>query len=209
MTAGGGCKRADVKDKIGDRPLERPRLSRYKGQWPEIACLFVMESARMTEEKKENEEKMTSIDVNGIMKRIPHRYPFLMIDRVIDIVHGESCTGIKNVSVNEPFFQGHFPGHPIMPGVLIVEAMAQTAATLVVDSISGVDSGTHVVYFMSVEEARFRKPVLPGDQLHIKVKKERNRGAVWKFRGEAYVDDGLVAEAVFTAMLVPDSDRTV
>ncbi len=154
------------------------------------------------------EQEMTSIDVNGIMKRIPHRYPFLMIEKVIDIVRGESCTGVKNVSVNEPFFQGHFPGHPIMPGVLIVEAMAQTAATLVVDSIKGVDAGTHVVYFMSVEDARFRKPVLPGDQLHIKVKKERNRGTVWKFRGEAFVDDGLVAEATFTAMLVPDEGRT-
>lgn len=104
----------------------------------------------------------TALDVNEIMKRIPHRYPFLMIDKVIDIVKGESCTGVKNVSVNEPFFQGHFPGHPIMPGVLIVEAMAQSAATLVVDSMEGVDSDSHVVYFMSVEEARFRKPVLPG-----------------------------------------------
>jgi 3-hydroxyacyl-[acyl-carrier-protein] dehydratase len=160
----------------------------------------------MTENKTEG--TVTSIDVNGIMKRIPHRYPFLMIDRVIDIVKGESCTGIKNVSVNEPFFQGHFPGHPIMPGVLIIEAMAQTAATLVVDSIEGVDAGSHVVYFMSVEEARFRKPVLPGDQLHIKVKKERNRGTVWKFKGEAFVDNAVVAEAVFTAMLVPDSERT-
>jgi len=154
------------------------------------------------------EKEMGKIDVNGIMKRIPHRYPFLMIEKVVDIVRGESCTGIKNVSVNEPFFQGHFPGHPIMPGVLIVEAMAQTAATLVVDSIDGVDSSSHVVYFMSVEEARFRKPVLPGDQLHIKVKKERNRGTVWKFRGEAFVEDSLVAEAVFTAMLVPDEGRT-
>jgi len=157
---------------------------------------------------EENKETITAIDVNGIMKRIPHRYPFLMIEKVIDIVKGESCTGIKNVSVNEPFFQGHFPGHPIMPGVLIIEAMAQTAATLVVDSIEGVDAGTHVVYFMSVEEARFRKPVLPGDQIYIKVKKERNRGTVWKFRGDAFVDDVLVAEAVFTAMLVPDADRT-
>ncbi len=148
-----------------------------------------------------------TIDVNGIMKRIPHRYPFLMIEKVIDVVKGESCTGVKNVSVNEPFFQGHFPGHPIMPGVLIIEAMAQTAATLVVDSLEGVDSGTHVVYFMSVEDARFRKPVMPGDQLHIKVKKGRNRGHVWKFRGDAFVDDVLVAEASFTAMLVPDSDR--
>ncbi len=159
--------------------------------------------------KETNETgKPTTIDVNGIMKRIPHRYPFLMIEKVIDIVHGESCTGIKNVSVNEPFFQGHFPGHPIMPGVLIIEAMAQTAATLVVDSIEGVDAGTHVVYFMTVESARFRKPVLPGDQLHIKVKKERQRGNVWRFAGEAFVDDGLVAEAVFTAMLVPDANRT-
>lgn len=162
----------------------------------------------MTEETKD-QTKPNALDINGIMKRIPHRYPFLMIDKVIDIVQGQSCTGIKNVSVNEPFFQGHFPGHPIMPGVLIVEAMAQTAATLVVDSIEGINAGTHVVYFMSVEEARFRKPVLPGDQLHIKVTKERNRGAVWKFKGEAFVDDGLVAEAVFTAMLVPDTNRTV
>ncbi|MDD2326267.1 MAG: 3-hydroxyacyl-ACP dehydratase FabZ [Alphaproteobacteria bacterium] len=159
----------------------------------------------MSEEQKET---MTSIDINGIMQRIPHRYPFLLIEKVVDIVKGESCTGIKNVSVNEPFFQGHFPGHPIMPGVLIVEAMAQTAATLVVDAIEGVNAGTHVVYFMSVEEARFRKPVLPGDQLRIKVKKERNRGAVWKFRGDVFVDDTLVAEAVFTAMLVPDENRT-
>lgn len=159
-------------------------------------------------EGQSDEGKTNSIDVNGIMKRIPHRYPFLMIEKVVDIVRGESCTGIKNVSVNEPFFQGHFPGHPIMPGVLIVEAMAQTAATLVVDSIEGVDAGSHVVYFMSVENARFRKPVLPGDQLHIKVKKERNRGTVWRFAGEAFVDGGLVAEAIFTAMLVPDSNRT-
>lgn len=160
----------------------------------------------MTEGQKDTDSKGT-IDVMGIMERIPHRYPFLLIEKVIDIVKGESCTGIKNVSVNEPFFQGHFPGHPIMPGVLIVEAMAQTAATLVVDSIEGVDAGSHVVYFMSVENARFRKPVMPGDQLHIKVKKERQRGTVWRFSGHAYVDDVVVAEAVFTAMLVPDTDR--
>ncbi|NTU76809.1 MAG: 3-hydroxyacyl-ACP dehydratase FabZ [Alphaproteobacteria bacterium] len=149
----------------------------------------------------------STIDITGIMKRIPHRYPMLLIDRVVDIVTAESCTGIKNVSVNEPFFQGHFPGHPIMPGVLIIEAMAQTAATLVVDSLKGVDSDTHVVYFMTIESARFRKPVVPGDQLHIKVKKERHRGNVWKFRGEAFVDDALCAEAVYTAMLVPDAEK--
>ncbi len=156
-----------------------------------------------------SETKTTkTIDINGIMKRIPHRYPFLMIEKIVDIIPAESCTGIKNVSVNEPFFQGHFPGHPIMPGVLIIEAMAQTAATLVVDSMDGVDAASHVVYFMSIENARFRRPVLPGDQLHIKVKKERRRGDVWKFKGEAFVDDTLVAEAVYTAMLVPDNDRT-
>jgi 3-hydroxyacyl-[acyl-carrier-protein] dehydratase len=159
---------------------------------------------------KETKEKAGSgseIDVIGIMKRIPHRYPMLLIDRVIDVVRGESCTGIKNVTVNEPFFQGHFPNHPIMPGVLIIEAMAQTAATLVVDSLAGVGADSHIVYFMTIENARFRKPVLPGDQLHIKVKKERQRGHVWKFRGEAFVGDVLCAEAAYTAMLVPDNGR--
>lgn len=152
-------------------------------------------------------EPSTTIDITGIMKKIPHRYPMLLIDRVVNVVHGESCTGIKNVSVNEPFFQGHFPGHPIMPGVLIIEAMAQTAATLVVDSLEDVDAKSCVVYFMTIDNARFRKPVLPGDQLHIKVKKERQRGQVWKFRGEAFVDDVLCAEAVYTAMLVPDVEK--
>ncbi len=152
-------------------------------------------------------DTVTTIDIAGIMKKIPHRYPMLLIDRVVDVVKAESCTGIKNVSVNEPFFQGHFPGHPIMPGVLIIEAMAQTAATLVVDSLDGIDAKSHIVYFMTIENARFRKPVVPGDQLHIKVKKERQRGHVWKFRGEAFVDGVLCAEAVYTAMLVPDADR--
>ncbi len=144
-----------------------------------------------------------ALDVNGIMARIPHRYPMLLIDRVIDIVPSESCTGIKNVTVNEPFFQGHFPAHPIMPGVLIIEAMAQTSATLVVASLDDVSCDTHIVYFMTIESARFRHPVTPGDTLHIKVQKDRTRGSVWKFRGEAYVGDKLCAEAVYTAMLVP------
>ena len=145
----------------------------------------------------------TSLDVNGIMARIPHRYPMLMIDRITDIVAGESCTGIKNVSANEPHFQGHFPGHPIMPGVLIVEAMAQTSGALVVVSLEGVTCDTHIVYFMTIDSARFRHPVVPGDTLHIKVKKERARGLVWKFSGQAFVGDTLCAEATYTAMLVP------
>jgi len=157
--------------------------------------------------KKTEHPEKHEIDIIGIMKRIPHRYPMLLIDRVVDIVSGESCTGIKNVTANEPFFQGHFPGRPIMPGVLIIEAMAQTAATLVVDSLEGVGADSHIVYFMTIESARFRKPVSPGDQLHIKVKKERQRGQVWKFRGEAFVGEALCAEAVYTAMLVPDNER--
>jgi len=159
----------------------------------------------MTTTTKAAAKKPTTIDIDGIMGRIPHRYPMLLIDRIIDIVPGEGCTGVKNVSANEPAFQGHFPGHPIMPGVLIIEAMAQTSATLVVASMDGVTSETHIVYFMTIESARFRKPVVPGDQLHIKVKKERQRGNVWRFRGEAHVDNVLVAEAVYTAMLVEKS----
>ncbi len=143
-----------------------------------------------------------TIDIHGIMERIPHRYPMLLIDRMIDVIPGESATGVKNVSVNEPFFQGHFPGHPIMPGVLIVEAMAQTSAVLVVDTLAELEEGRHLVYFMTIEEARFRRPVMPGDVLHIKVSKQRQRGNVWKFRGEAYVGTEKAAEAIYSAMLV-------
>jgi 3-hydroxyacyl-[acyl-carrier-protein] dehydratase len=126
----------------------------------------------------------------------------LMIDRMIDVVAGESATGIKNVTANEPFFQGHFPGHPIMPGVLIIEAMAQTSAVLVVDTLEHVEEGRHLVYFMTIDEARFRRPVFPGDTLHIKVQKLRQRGNVWKFKGEAYVGTEKAAEASYSAMLV-------
>lgn len=142
------------------------------------------------------------IDINGIMARIPHRYPMLLIDRVVDVVPGESATGIKNVSANEPFFQGHFPTRPIMPGVLIVEAMAQTAGIVVVDYLLGINTNNDLVYFMAIENARFRRPVVPGDRLELRVKKLRQRGDVWRFNGEAYVDEHLCAEAVYTAMLV-------
>lgn len=147
-------------------------------------------------------QKASTIDIQGIMTRIPHRYPMLLIDKVIDIVAGESATGVKNVTVNEPFFQGHFPSHPIMPGVLIVEAMAQTSAVLVVDTLDEIDEGRHMVYFMTIDEARFRRPVFPGDTLHIKVAKQRQRGNVWKFKGEAYVGSEKAAEAMYSAMLV-------
>jgi 3-hydroxyacyl-[acyl-carrier-protein] dehydratase len=150
-------------------------------------------------------EKTTDIDVVRIMEMIPHRYPFLMIDRVIDIVPDVSAVSIKNVSINEPFFQGHFPEHPIMPGVLIVEAMAQTSGILVTKTM-GAQAEGKMVYFMSIEQARFRKPVTPGDSLLITVKKLQNRGPVWKFSGEARVGETLMAEATFTAMIL-DNDK--
>ena len=140
------------------------------------------------------------IDINEIMEMIPHRYPFLLIDKVKDIQSGESAIGIKNVTVDEPYFEGHFPGHPIMPGVLIIEAMAQTSAVLVVEAMGKREN--RLVYFMTVDQARFRKPVLPGDRLELTVRKERSRGNVWKFKGEAHVDGNLKAEAVFSAMII-------
>jgi 3-hydroxyacyl-[acyl-carrier-protein] dehydratase len=142
----------------------------------------------------------TDLDVSTIKRMIPHRYPMLMIDRVIDVVPDVSATGIKNVTINEAFFQGHFPADPVMPGVLIIEAMAQTAAVLVVATL-GIDTQGSLVYFMSIESARFRKPVVPGDTIHIHVQKQRNRANVWKFRGEARVDGTLVAEATYAAMI--------
>jgi 3-hydroxyacyl-[acyl-carrier-protein] dehydratase len=147
------------------------------------------------------EDVIGTVDIARIMQAIPHRYPFLMIDRVVDMVRGSSAIGIKNVSVNENFFQGHFPGHPVMPGVLIIESMAQTAAVLVVESL-GPDARGRVVYFMSVEGAKFRRPVLPGDQLRIHVAKERSRGNVWKFSAVARVDGISVAEATYAAMIM-------
>lgn len=141
------------------------------------------------------------IGIERIMEMIPHRYPMLMVDRVIDVRPGQSAVGIKNVSVNENFFQGHFPQRPVMPGVMIIEAMAQTAAVLVVHTM-GKDAEGKLVYFMSVEGARFRKPVGPGDRLELHVTKDRARGNVWKFKAEGRVDGVLVAEATYAAMIL-------
>ena len=142
-----------------------------------------------------------NIDIERIMEMIPHRYPFLMIDKVIKVIPGASAVGVKNVTIGEPYFQGHFPSRPVMPGVLIIEAMAQTAAVLVIETL-GVEAEGRLVYFLSVDAARFRKPVVPGDTLHIHVEKQYNRGNVWKFKGEARVGDILMADATFAAMIM-------
>jgi 3-hydroxyacyl-[acyl-carrier-protein] dehydratase len=144
-----------------------------------------------------------SVDIGRIMEMIPHRYPMLLVDRVVEIAAGESAVGIKNVTINEPQFQGHFPQRAMMPGVLIVEAMAQTAGILVVHSMGGEAEGK-LVYFMSIDKCRFRRPVGPGDVMRINVVKERARGNVWRFKGEVFVDGKLCSEAKFAAMLVEE-----
>lgn len=144
------------------------------------------------------------LDIEQIVAAIPHRYPFLMIDRVVELVRDESAIGIKNVSINEAHFLGHFPRRPVMPGVLIVESMAQTAAVLVVETL-GPEMAGKLVYFMSIDNCRFRKPVFPGDQIHVHVKKKQRRRNVWKFEAEAKVDGEIVAEAVYAAMILEDS----
>ena len=144
---------------------------------------------------------VATADIARIKELIPHRYPMLLVDRVVDMVAGVSAVGIKNVTFNEPFFEGHFPSRPVMPGVLIVEAMAQTAAVLAAHS-AGAEAAGKLVYFMSIERARFRKPVTPGDTLHIHVKKVQGRRNVWKFSAVAKVGDAIVTEASFAAMIV-------
>ena len=151
--------------------------------------------------------EMKTADLEQIKRMIPHRYPFLLIDRVEEIVDNESAVGIKNVTANEPHFQGHFPEKPVMPGVLIVEAMAQTAGVLVVETLDMIDQGL-LVYFMTLDKTRFRKIVAPGDQLRLHVKILRGRGKIWKFWGEARVGDEVAAEAEFSAMIItPDDEK--
>lgn len=138
------------------------------------------------------------MDIREIQNILPHRYPFLLVDRILEMDKGTKAVGIKNVTVNEPFFMGHFPGNPIMPGVLIVEALAQLAGLLAF--LSGVQGDA--VYFMSIEKAKFRKPVVPGDQLRLEITTLHQRANVWKFSGNAKVDEKIVAEAEFTAMVL-------
>jgi 3-hydroxyacyl-[acyl-carrier-protein] dehydratase len=142
------------------------------------------------------------LTINEIMKYLPHRYPFLLVDRIVDLKPGERALGVKNVTINEPFFQGHFPGQPIMPGVLVIEAMAQVAGVMAFRS--GMEGKS--VYFMSIDNAKFRRPIVPGDQVMMEIKVLKQRGNVWKFSGIATVDGKPVSEAEFTAMV---TDREI
>ena len=142
-----------------------------------------------------------SFSIEDILNIVPHRYPFILIDRILNYEPGHKLTAIKNVTINEHFFQGHFPSAPVMPGVLIIESMAQPAALLVVHSLGEKAEGK-LVYFMSIDRARFRKPVIPGDQMIIHVDKQRNHGKVWKFVCKVTVEQVLTAEARITAMIM-------
>lgn len=152
---------------------------------------------------EEQQTELGSADILRVMKMLPHRYPLLMVDKIIEMKGDESCIGIKNVTINEPQFQGHFPSRPVMPGVLLIEAMAQTAGALCVHARGG-DDIPALVYFMTIDNAKFRKPVVPGDRVEFHVKKVRNRGNIWKFGCVAMVDGAKVAEAEVSAMLVDE-----
>ena len=141
-----------------------------------------------------------NLSIKEIMKRIPHRYPFLLVDKVLELEAGKSIIGLKNVTFNEHFFIGHFPEEPVMPGVLIIEAMAQVAAILISYTMNA-DTENNIIYFLSIEEAKFRKAVVPGDTLILKCNLVQSRSNVWKFAAKAYVDDVVVAESQFAAML--------
>ena len=153
----------------------------------------------MTETVKS--ETLNSVDIKRIMELLPHRYPFLLIDRIINMDGDQSAVGVKNVTINEHFYQGHFPTHPVMPGVLLIEGMAQTAGALCVANLKE-EVEANLVYFMAIDRARFRRPVTPGDTVYYHMNKIRNRGRVWRFKGEAKVDGKIVAEAEISATIV-------
>jgi 3-hydroxyacyl-[acyl-carrier-protein] dehydratase len=164
-----------------------------------------MGADKVMSETQAAKKELGSADISRIMKLLPHRYPFLLVDRLIEMDRDERCIGIKSVTINEPFFQGHFPGFPIMPGVLIVEGMAQTAGALCVANFQA-DYKPQLVYFMGIDRAKFRKPVLPGDHLYYHVRKIRSRGRAWRFYGEAKVNGQVVAEAEVSAMILDPDD---
>jgi len=155
---------------------------------------------------EEAPKALDSVDIGKLLRLLPHRYPFLLVDKIIEIDGDNSAIGIKNVTINEPHFQGHFPEKPVMPGVLIIEAMAQTAGAICIHNAGS--NTPSIVYFMTIDGAKFRKPVLPGDRLELHVKKLKQRGGIWKFDCEAIVDGVRVAEAVISALMTPKEPET-
>jgi UDP-3-O-[3-hydroxymyristoyl] N-acetylglucosamine deacetylase/3-hydroxyacyl-[acyl-carrier-protein] dehydratase len=185
-------------DCVGDLALAGARVrGRIRAHRPSHkgTVLFVRELLRTAK------EETTVLGIEEIMKVLPHRYPFLLVDRILELEEGKRVVGIKNVTINEPFFQGHFPGHPIMPGVLIVEAMAQVGGMLMLGSIA--EPASQVVYFTSLNNVKFRRPVKPGDQLRLELELVHMRGAVCKMQGVARVDGDVVCEAEMAAMVRP------
>ncbi len=160
---------------------------------------------RQNEHGERGAAKGYAIGIERIQQMLPHRFPMLMIDRIAELVPDHSAIGIKNVTMNESYFQGHFPNHPVVPGVMIIESMAQTASMLVLETLGEASNGK-VVYFMFIDNAKFRRPVTPGDQMQIHVLKQRRRGNVWKFSGVATVDGVVVAEATYAAMIVKPTE---
>ena len=152
------------------------------------------------------EARLDTLESADIMRLLPHRYPFLLVDRVIDMDGDRSATGIKTVTANEPYFQGHFPGKPVMPGVLLIEGMAQTAGALCISFAKNL-KGAPLVYFMAIDKARFRRPVFPGDIIFYHIKKMRGRGAIWRFKAEAVVNGNPVAEAEISAVVVDEEHQ--
>ena len=163
---------------------------------------------RRMSESGSGKKELATEGIRRVLELLPHRYPFLMVDRIVDMDRDESAVGIKAVTVNEPYFQGHFPGFPVMPGVLIIEGLAQTAGALCVHHL-GASYKPQLVYFMGIDRAKFRRPVLPGDQLHYHVKKIRSRGRAWRFSGEAKVNGQVVAEAEISAMILDQDDAKI
>lgn len=161
-------------------------MPRVKGPEKELASHILKEGGAM-------------IDINEILSILPHRYPFLLIDRILEFDPGKSARGLKNVTINEPFFLGHFPGHPVMPGVLIIEAMAQVGGVL---AFKSAQVNNRIVYFMGIDNARFRRPVVPGDALELALNVKKCRGNIWVFKGEAFIGEALVAEAELMATIM-------
>jgi UDP-3-O-[3-hydroxymyristoyl] N-acetylglucosamine deacetylase/3-hydroxyacyl-[acyl-carrier-protein] dehydratase len=197
--------RHKILDLIGDlallgMPIQGHITARLSGHASNVAFTRLLAQAERKMPRIYPARQPQNWDIASIMEIMPHRYPFLLVDRIIDLQPGKTVTGIKNVTINEPFFQGHFPGHPIMPAVLIIEAMAQVGGVLLLSSVE--DPRGKLVYFSGIDEARFRQPVTPGDQLRFELELVKLRGPICKMKGTAWVGDTKVAEANLMSTVV-------